>query len=190
MIAACGDDATSHRATVVPPQATEGVGTGSGLGGRRQPGFLHAETPTTNNQAQIPRSTHCCPIKTHGLFDNSDTLVGAASSRDSARFVCKTSRSIAAGSRSYDNLIFHVLRADFLIRCRVAPASLTFFHLLLGQQWVLLTIFHRQQSGTSLTAASLYRVNPCPGASGLLVNDGFGVEITVQRLRSEVPSIA
>ena len=25
---------------------------------------------------------HCCPIKTHGLFDNSDTLVGAVSNRD------------------------------------------------------------------------------------------------------------
>ena len=42
----------------------------------------------------------------------------------------------AAGSRSYDNHIFHVLRADFLIRCRVAPASLSFLHLLVGQQWV------------------------------------------------------
>jgi hypothetical protein len=80
--------------------------------------------------------THCCLIKTHGLFNNSDTLVGAVSNRDPARFGCESSPSFAVGNRSYDDPIFHVLRADFLIRCRVAPASLTFFHLLMRQQWV------------------------------------------------------
>jgi hypothetical protein len=81
-----------------------------------------------------PNLGHCCPIKTHGLFDNSDTLVGAVSNRDFARIVCTTSPAIAVGNRSYDNLKFHVLRADFLIRCRVATASLTFLHSFMGQQ--------------------------------------------------------
>jgi len=43
--------------------------------------------------------------------------------------------------RSYDDSIFHVLRADFLIRCGVAPASLTFFHLHMGLQWAPVQLF-------------------------------------------------
>ncbi len=82
----------------------------------------------------IPIRTHCCPIKTHGLFENSDTLVGAVSNRDPARIVFTSSPAIAVGNRSYDNFKFHILRADFLIRCRVAPALLAFFQLLMGQQ--------------------------------------------------------
>jgi len=77
---------------------------------------------------------HCCPIKTHGFCDNSDTLVGAVSNRDPAWSIYKTSPSFAVGNRSYDDPIFHVLRAGLLTRCRVAPASLTFFHLPMGQQ--------------------------------------------------------
>ena len=105
--------------------------------------------PSSQNRSskfEVRTSTHRCPIKTHGLFDHglfdhcfldkSDTHVGAASSRDSARFDRATSESIAAGSRSYDNLIFHVLRADFLIRYRETPVSLISFHLLMEQQWV------------------------------------------------------